>query len=147
MEKHQHWIGYPFYRAISSLAKVRGRHESTTMDEDHPFYRVIDLLRKVGRKRGSYLSADDLESLGIKLSGMDIETGRPADSGPQFCDPYPSKEFDKLLEKVSANFQALDEGDVYSTAFGIGIDLDHCLRDLGVFDGWNPSDRIITYRV
>jgi hypothetical protein len=117
------------------------------MDEDHPYYRVASLLRQVHRRRGPYLSADDLESLGIKLSGMGIETGRPADSGPQFCDLYPSKEFDKLFEKVSANFQALDEGDVYSTAFGIGIDLDHCLRDLGVFDGWNPSDRIITYRV
>ena len=121
MKKHQHWI-------ISSLAKVHGKRESATMGED--YHRVAALLRKVDRKRGSYLSADDLESLDIKLSGMDIETGRPADSGPQFCDLYPSQEFDKLFEKASANFQGLDEGDAYSTALGIGIDLDHCLRDL-----------------
>ena len=117
------------------------------MDEDCSYYRVAHLLRKVYRKPGSYLSADDLESLCIKVSEMDLETGRPADSGPQFCDLYPSKEFDKLFEKASANFQGLDEGGVYSTAFGIGIDLDHCLHDLGIFDGWDPSDRIVTYRV
>jgi len=117
------------------------------MDQDHPYHHVASLLRKVHRHRGPYLSTDDLESLGIKLSGMDIETGRPADSGQQFCSLYPSKEFDKLFEKVSANFEGLDEGCVYSTAFGIGIDLDHCLRELGVFDGWDPSDRIIAYCV
>jgi hypothetical protein len=117
------------------------------MDEDHPFYRVVDLLRKVRRKRGSYLSVDDLESLGIKLSGMDIETGRPADSGPQFCDPYPSQKFDKLFEKVSADLRLGDEEDVYATAHGMGMLIVDCLHDLGVFDCWNPSDRISTYRV
>jgi hypothetical protein len=148
MEKHQHWINYPFYRAISSLGKVRGKHESATMDEDHPFYRVVDLLRRVRRKRGSYLSADDLECLGIKQSGMDIETGRPADSGPQFCEPYPSQEFDKVFEKVSADLRlGEDEDDVYVTAWGIGMLIGNCLRDLGVFNCWNPSDRISVYRV
>jgi hypothetical protein len=44
-------------------------------NRDHPFYRVIDLLVKVSTKPGSYLSTDDLDSLGIKLSGMDINTG------------------------------------------------------------------------
>ena len=73
MKKHQHWIIYRFYRTISSLAKVHGKRESATMGED--YHRVAALLRKIDRKRGSYLSADDLESLGIKLSGMDIETG------------------------------------------------------------------------
>jgi hypothetical protein len=142
MKKHQDWIIYPFRRAISSIANRRGKRESATMDEDHP-----SLLRKVHRHRGPYLSTADLESLGIKLSGMDIETGRPADSGQQFCNLYLSKKFDTLFEKVSANFQGLDEGCVYSTAFGIGIDLDRCLRELGVFDGWDPLDRIIAYCV
>jgi hypothetical protein len=118
------------------------------MDEDHPFYRVVDLLRRVRRKRGSYLSADDLECLGIKQSGMDIETGRPADSGPQFCEPYPSQEFDKVFEKVSADLRlGEDEDDVYVTAWGIGMLIGNCLRDLGVFNCWNPSDRISIYRV
>jgi hypothetical protein len=148
MEKHQHWINYPFYRAISSLAKVHGKHESATMGEDHPLYRVADLLRRVRRKRGSYLSANDLECLGIKLSEMDIETGRPADSGPQFCEPYPSQEFDKVFEKVSADLRlGEDEDDVYATAWGIGMLIEDCLRDLGVFNCWNPSERISTYCV
>ena len=101
------------------------------MDEDHPYYRVVSLLRKVHRRRGPYLSADDLESLGIKLSGMDIETGKPADSGPQFCEPYPSHEFDKIFQKISADLQlGEDEDDLYVTACGIGMLIGDCLRDL-----------------
>ncbi|KIX02802.1 uncharacterized protein Z518_08745 [Rhinocladiella mackenziei CBS 650.93] len=116
------------------------------MNEDHPYYHVASLLRKVHRHRGPYLSPDDLESLGIKVSGMDIKTGRPTDSGQQFCTLYPSKQFDKLFEKVSAkHFQDLDEGGVYGTALGIGTELDHCLDEMGVFDGWDPSERIIAY--
>ena len=117
------------------------------MGKDQTYYDVASVLQKVHQRRGPYLSADDLESLGIELSGMDIETGRPADSRPQFCDLYPSQEFDKLFEKVSAKFQGLDEGCVFSTAFGIGTDLHNCLQELGVFDGWGPSDQIIAYCV
>jgi hypothetical protein len=145
MKKYQHWIIYRFYRTISSLAKVHGKRESATMGED--YHRVAALLRKVDRKRGSYLSADDLESLGIKLSGMDIETGRPAGSGPQFCDPYPSPEFDKLFEKVSADLRLGDEENVYYAGHGMGMLIEECLSDLDVFDCWDPSDRITTYRV
>ena len=31
---------------------------------------------------------------------MDIRTGTPADSGPQFCDLYPRKEFDAMFKMV-----------------------------------------------
>ena len=54
------------------------------MDKDLLFDHVVHLLRKVHRKRGSYLGADDLTSLGIKVSEMDLETGRSADPGPRF---------------------------------------------------------------
>jgi len=116
------------------------------MGKDQTYYDVASVLQKVHQRRGPYLSADDLESLGIELSGMDIETGRPADSRPQFCDLYPSQEFDKLFEKVSADLHPYDEGRVYDTAFGIGMDLDCCLRDMGMFNCWNPSDHISAYR-
>jgi len=120
------------------------------MDKDLPYDRVAHLLRKVHRKRGSYLSTDDLKNFGIKVFDMDLETGRPADSGLQFCNPYPRQEFDKLFEKVSADLQLGDGGDidedVYSAAVGMGMLIEDCLRDLGVFNCWNPSDRISTYR-
>ena len=117
------------------------------MDKELLFNHVAYLLRKVHRKRGSYLSADDLTSLGIKVSEMDLETGRPADSGPQFCDPYPSEEFDKLFEKVSADLRLGDEEYVYSAAFEVGMLIQNCLSDLGWFNCWDPSDHITTYRV
>ena len=117
------------------------------MDKDLLFNHVAHLFRKVHRKRGSYLGADDLTSLGIKVSEMDLETGRPADSGPQFCDLYPSQEFDKLFEKVSADLRLGDEEYVYSAAFEVGMLIQKRLRDLGVFNCWNPSDRIATYCV
>jgi hypothetical protein len=31
---------------------------------------------------------------------MDIKTGTPADSGPQFCDLYLCREFDAMFEKI-----------------------------------------------
>jgi hypothetical protein len=124
--------------------KVRG-HKSATMDKDHPYYRVAHLLRKVHRKHGSYLSADDLESLGIKVSEMDLETGRPADAGPQFCEPYPSQEFDKVFEKVSADLRLGDEEDVYAAGHGMGMLIEDCLRNLEMFYFTDPPDRISTY--
>lgn len=146
MEKHQHKVGYPLYRTIDFLPKFRGKHESATMDKDLPYYRVAQLLRRVRDKRGSYLSASDLERLGIKLSGMDIETGRPADSGPQFCEPYPSQEFDNVFEKVSVDLRlGEDENDVYVTAWGIGMLFEDCLRDLEMSYFTEPSDRRSTY--
>jgi len=144
--KHQPWIVYQFHCAISLIAKVRDMREPATMNEDDPFDRLTSLLRKVHRRLGPYFSADDLESLGIELSGMDIETGRPADSGPQFCDPYPSLKFNKLFKKVSAYPEIVDEDSEYSSAFGIGMDLDHCLDDMGMFFAFNPSKRICAYR-
>jgi hypothetical protein len=33
---------------------------------------------------------------------MDIRTGTPADSGPQFCDLYPREEFDAMFKMVDA---------------------------------------------
>ena len=116
------------------------------MDKDLPRDHVPHLLRKVHHKRGSYLSADDLENFGIKVFEMDFETVKPADSGLQFCDPYPREEFDKLFEKVSADLRLGDEEDAYSAAFGIGMLIEDCLNDLGMFHCWNASDRISTYR-
>jgi hypothetical protein len=143
MENHQHKIGY---RIAALIAKTSG-HKPATMDKDLLFNHVSHLLRKVHRKRGSYLSADDLTSLGIKVSEMDLETGRPADSGPQFCNPYPNQEFDKLFEKVSADLRLGDEEYVYSAAFEVGMLTQNCLSDLGWFNCWNPSDCKTTYRV
>jgi hypothetical protein len=69
---------------------------------------------------------------------MDLETGKPADSGPQFCDPYPSQEFDKLFEKVSAESTYLGIRDLGESAYieadGIGMSIDDCLLDLVCLD-------------
>ena len=79
---------------------------------------------------------------------MDIETGTPADSGPQFCKPYPSQEFDKVFEKVSADLRlGEDEEDAYATAWSIGMLIEDCLHDLGMLHCWDPSDRVSIYRV
>ena len=115
MGNHQHKISYPFYRIAALLAKTSG-HKPPTMDKDLLFDNVAHLLWKVYRKPGSYLSADDLTSLSIKVSEMDLETGRSADSGPRFYDLYPSQEFDKLFEKVSTDLRLGDEEYVYSAA-------------------------------
>jgi hypothetical protein len=98
-------------------------------NRDHPFYRVIDLLVKLSTKPGSYLSTDDLDSLGIKLSGMDINTGRPADDGPQFCDLYPSQDFHDLFENELIDHwpSIKTESNVYCSANAVGLILEKCL--------------------
>jgi len=144
MEKHPHWIIRPFYRATSSLANI-GRKRESAMDKDYPFYHVARVFGKIHRTRGSYLSTEYLESLNIKVSEMDLETGRPGDFGPQFCRLYPRRAFDKLFEKVSTDFRCLDGEDVYSTGYGISLDIEHGLSDMGFFFAWEPSQRISAY--
>jgi len=75
---------------------------ATTSDNnrDHPYYHVRDLTIKVVQRPPSPLNSDDLQTLGVEVTGMDIATGKPADSGPQFCDLYPLREFDSIFEKV-----------------------------------------------
>jgi len=138
MEKHPHWITQPFYRAASSLANVATKRKSTK-DKDYPCYHVARVFRKIHRTRGSYLSTEYLESLNIKVSEMDLETGRPEDSGPQFCRLYPRRAFDKLFEKVSAEFEYLDEGDMESTGYGIALTIRNSLHEMGMFDFWDRS--------
>src|SRR5277367_1159825 len=67
---------------------------------DHPYYHVRDLVVKILHHPTLYLSSDDLATIGIEVAAMDIKTGTPADSGPQFCDLYPRREFDTLFQKV-----------------------------------------------
>lgn len=101
-------------------------------NRDHPFYRVLDFLVTVSKRPGSYLSTDDLYSLGIKLSDMDINTGKPADDGPQFCDLYTKQAFDDLFE--NAEFEEINywptarsEGNGYYLAYAVGSNLVNCL--------------------
>src|SRR5271156_1932514 len=95
-------------------------------NNDAPFRNVVNLLKNLFPHKEYYLSTKLLESLGIKVSAMDLETGRPADSGPQFCEPYVSEQFDKVFEfdrryeKASEDFGPLNEGSVFCTAFKIG---------------------------
>ena len=91
----------------------------------HPFYPVTNLLAEIVPRRGPYLSAEDLERFGIKLSSMDVETGKPEDSGPQFCDLYPSKEFDEPFEK-NIYWPRYRER-AYYAAYEVGLILLECL--------------------
>src|SRR4051812_45703298 len=96
-------------------------------NRDHPFYYVLDLLAEVTKKRGSYLNTDDLDRLGIKLSGLDVNTGMPADHGPQFCDLSTSQEFDGLYKVKSIPYWTGKDKDVYCAAYGWELLLEKCL--------------------
>jgi hypothetical protein len=98
-------------------------------DRDYPFYQVRELLVKVLEKSGSYLSSEDLMDFGIELSSMDIETGVPEDSGPQFCHLLPCDKFNKLYkERVSIDYWPnKQEKHMFSAGHGIRLFLDKCL--------------------
>lgn len=69
-------------------------------NRDHPYYHVRDLFAELLSHPKQYLSSDDLAKAGIEVVTMDIATGVPADSGPQFCDLCPQKEFDAMFNMV-----------------------------------------------
>ena len=54
--------------------------------------------------------------MGIEVAVMDIKTGTPADSGPQFCDLYPCREFDAMFKKVIVQWPPLKKPSVYYAA-------------------------------
>jgi len=135
MEKNSHRIIQPFYRAASSLANVG----KSAKDKDYPFYHVARVFRKIRRTRGPYLSTEYLESLNIKVSEMDLETGRPEDSGPQFCSLYPRRALDKLFKKVSTDFRYFDDGGVESTGYGIALTIENTLSEMEMLVNWDRS--------
>jgi hypothetical protein len=73
---------------------------SSRDNQDHSYFHVRDLAIKLLHHPPLPLNSDDLAAMGIEVAAMDIKPGIPADSGPQFCDLYPHKEFDAMFEKI-----------------------------------------------
>jgi hypothetical protein len=69
-------------------------------NNQHPYFPVRDLAVKLLRHPTLYLNSDDLATNGIEVAAMDIRTGTPADSGPQFGHLYPSKEFNAMFKMI-----------------------------------------------
>jgi hypothetical protein len=69
-------------------------------NEDNSYYHVRDLAVKLLLNPTLHLNNDDLTTAGIEVAAMDITTGTPADSSPQFCDLYPRGEFDTTFKMV-----------------------------------------------
>jgi hypothetical protein len=93
------------------------------------YYRVISVGAKAVLHPSSYLTDDDLATMGIEVTAMDIKTGVPADSGPQFCDLYPSREFDAMFKKTKPVEWPHKKPGVYFAALQIMRILDLSLRD------------------
>ena len=73
---------------------------TNSRDNRHPYFHVRDLAVKLLRHPTLHLNSDDLATNSIEVVAMDIRTGTPADSGPQFCDLYPRGEFDAMFKMV-----------------------------------------------
>lgn len=88
-------------------------------NRDHPYYHVRDLFSELLRHPKPYLSSDDLAKAGIEVAMMDINTGISTDSGRQFCDLYPRKEFDAMFNMVETWPRRNGPGD-YNAAIQMG---------------------------
>jgi hypothetical protein len=84
--------------------------------ESHPYFHVRNLVLKLLQHPTLSLDSDDLATAGIEVAEMDIQTGTPADSGPQFCDLYPRREFDAMFEKIDEWPQPTEPGAGYLAA-------------------------------
>jgi hypothetical protein len=99
-------------------------------NRDH-YFQVRDLAVELLRHPTYYLNSDDLASNGIEVAAMDIKTGTPADSGPQFCDLYPCREFDTMFQKVNEWPQRKGPG-VYYAALQMRRLIESSLLDGGL---------------
>jgi hypothetical protein len=85
-----------------------------SQDNRHPYFHVRDLAVKLLRHPTLYLNSDDLATNNIEVVAMDIRTGTPADSGSQFCDLYPCREFDAMFKMVDEWLQRKRPGGSYA---------------------------------
>lgn len=83
-------------------------------NEDNSYYHVRDLAVKLLLNPTLHLNNDDLTTAGIEVAAMDITTGAPADSSPQFCDLYPRGEFDAMFKMVGEWPQRKGPGGYYA---------------------------------
>ena len=83
-------------------------------NEDNSYYHVRDLAVKLLLNPTLHLNNDDLTTAGIEVAAMDIKTGTPADSGPQFCNLYPCREFDVMFKMVDESPQRKGPGGSYA---------------------------------
>jgi hypothetical protein len=68
------------------------------------------VLSKIIKHPSPYLSNKDLKDLGIRCTGLDLETGKPTDGGVAFISPYPLTEIDRILhEKKPWKVRALPQ--------------------------------------
>ena len=84
--------------------------------DNHPYFHVRGLVVELLHRPPLFLNSDDLATAGIEVAAMDIKTGTPADSGPQFCDLYPCREFDAMFEKIDEWPQRKEPGAGYLAA-------------------------------
>jgi hypothetical protein len=57
------------------------------------------VLIKIIKHPSPYLSNKDMMDLGIRCTGLDLETGKPTDGGVAFISPYPLSEIDRILHE------------------------------------------------
>jgi hypothetical protein len=87
---------------------------TNSRDNQHPYFSVRDLAVKLLQHPTLHLNSDDLATNSIEVVAMDIRTGIPADSGPQFCDLYPCREFDAMFKMVDEWPQRKGPGGSYA---------------------------------
>ena len=57
------------------------------------------VLSKIIKHPSPYLSNKDMKDLGIRCTGLDLETGKPTGGGVAFISPYPLTEIDRILHE------------------------------------------------
>jgi hypothetical protein len=88
--------------SVRNFALLLSSTMATTNSQDnrHLYSHVRDLAVELLLHPTLDLNSDDLATNNIEVVAMDIRTGIPADSGPQFCDLYPCREFDAMFKMV-----------------------------------------------
>jgi len=60
---------------------------------------VRRVITKIIKHPSPYLSNEDMKDLGIRCTGLDLDTGKPTDGGVAFISPYPLTEIDRILHE------------------------------------------------
>jgi hypothetical protein len=93
-------------RVVGEDPECAQHHKVQTMDPNrvavkHVWETMTNILRKLIRHPYAHLTDEDLKHLKIKCTGLDFNTGMPADGSEVFIRPIPINRTHEILERSS----------------------------------------------
>ena len=119
------------------------------MDRSDLRKQTVDNCRKIlkafSNRGNECLQPDELATLHVKISSLDLETGQTTDNGPIFASPFSKKDFDERIKckHLSENQWPFRPGIIFrgTAAYAVITTVERCLggrQYLGSLASYSP---------